>query len=290
MNGEIMFKKSLIFVAALIVLTATASMAGRYETEQFSFPAGDIKNLEVSIELGAGEFHLQVEDIDEAAKAEVEFDDRKVEVYGQYKERGGTGRVKFESETRKRFTIDTEDNSWDIVLSDKYPTELDIDIGACEAEIDLGGLPLTYLDFEVGAAEVEILFSRPNPGQAEEIKIDAGAVELKVKKLGNANFERLSFEGGVGDFEIDFSGEYKGMSRAKISIGLGSATIRVPSDLPVRIEAEDSFLSSVDFRHEDESCLDGDDYYETKDFRGSDRGLDLEVSVGLGSIEIIFED
>ncbi len=285
-----MLKKSVILVSVFLILSATALMAGRHETEKFSFPAVDIENLEVNIELGAGEFNLHVENIDEAAKAYVEYDDRKVEVFGRYTERGNSGIVEFESETRKRFNIDTEDNCWDIELSDKYPTELDINIGACEAEIDLGGLPLEFLDFNVGAADADILFSRPNPGQAEEIKIDAGAVELKVKKLGNANFERLSFDGGAGDFDIDFSGEYKGISRAKISIGLGGAKIRIPSDLPVRIETDDSFLSSVDFRHADERYLESDDYYETKDFRRSEYGLDLEVSVGLGSIEIIFED
>ncbi len=285
-----MFKRSLFLVSGFLILSASALMAGRHETEKFSFPAGDIENLEVSIELGAGKFNLHVENIDDVARANVEYDDRKVEVFGRYTERGKFGIVEFESETRKRFNIDIEDNCWDIELSNKYPTELDIDIGACEAEIDLGGLPLTYLDFDVGAADVDILFSRPNPGQAEEITINAGAVELKVKELGNANFDRLSFDGGAGDFDIDFSGEYKGMSRAKISIGLGSAKIRIPFDLPVRIETDESFLSSVDFRHEDESCLDGDDYYETKDFRRSEYGLDLEVSVGLGSIEIIFED
>ncbi len=282
--------KKLIFAAILLFLFSSASMAGRHETEKFSFPAGDIKNLEISIELGAGEFNLHVENIDEAAKAHVEYDDRKVEVYGRYKERGNSGIVEFETETKRRFNIDTEDNCWDITLSDKYPTELDIDIGACVAEIDLGGLLLEYLDFDVGAADVDILFSRPNPGQAKKITIDAGAVELKVKKLGNANFDRLSLDGGAGDLDIDFSGEYKGISRAKISIGLGSAKIRIPFDLPVRIETDDSFLSTVDYRHADERYLEGNDYYETKDFRRSEYGLDLEVSVGLGSIEIIFED
>ncbi len=285
-----MFKRSLVCLSLILILLVSVVLAGKFKTERFSFKPVNIDKLEVRIELGAGEFELRVEDIEDVAIAEVEYDERKVEVFTDYDEKGSTGIVEFESETRKKFNIDTEDNRWDIVLSEKYPTELDIDIGACEAEIDLGGLPLTYLNFDVGAAEARILFSRPNPGRAEDLTINAGAVDLKVKELGNANFDRLSFDGGAGDFDIDFSGEYKGMSRAKISIGLGSAKIRIPSNLPVRIETDESFLSSVDFRHEDKSCLDGDDYYETKDFRRSEYGLDLEVSVGLGSIEIIFED
>lgn len=285
-----MFQRSLIYFSLILILLVSAVLAGEFENKRFSFKPDNIDRLNVKIELGAGELEIRVGDIDDVAIAEVEYNERKVEVFSNYDERGRTGIVEFESETKRKFNIDTDDNIWDITLSEKYPVELEIDIGACEAEIDLGGLPLEYLDFDVGAADIEILFSRPNPVRAEKIEIDAGVVELEVKKLGNANFDRLSFEGGAGDFDIDFSGEYKGISRAKISIGLGSAKIRIPSDLPVRIETSDSFLSSVDFRHEDESCLDGDDYYETKDFRHSDIGLDLEVSVGLGSIEIIFED
>ena len=278
------------FIALMLVLFLFGVVqAGNMKTERFSFKPKDIENLDISIDLGAGQFDLRVDDIDEAATAQVEYNERKVEVYGDYDERGRTGIIEFESETRRKFNVDTEDNIWDITLSDKYPTELNIDIGACESRFDLGGLPLEFLDLDVGAADAVLTFSRPNPGEAEEIVIDAGAASFKVKKLGNANFSRLSFDGGVGDFEIDFSGEYRGKSRAKVSIGLGSARVIIPHDLPVRIEADDSFLSSVDFDNADDRYRD-DDYYETDNYRSSDYGLDLEISVGLGSIEVIFED
>jgi len=279
------------FTIAALLLSASFLQAGRFETMHFSFtPEEDIENLEVRIDLGAGEFQLAVEKMDEVAVADAEYDERRIEVYADYDEHGKTGVVEFRSECRRNFNIDTEDNIWDIILSDKYPTELEIDIGACEAEFDLGGLPLEFLDLDVGAADAEISFGKPNPIEAEEIMIDAGAADFRLKKLGNANFRRLTFDGGVGDFELDFSGEYKGMSRVDIDIGMGSATLYIPRDLPVRIEADDSFLSSVDFDNAPRKFLEDDDYYETDDFDDADYGLDIEVSVGLGSVDIIFED
>jgi hypothetical protein len=264
--------------------------AGRNETMHFSFtPEDDIEALEVRVDLGAGEFRIMVEEMDEVAIADVEYNDRKVEVYADYDERGKTGIVEFESDYRRKFSVDTEDNRWDIILSDKYPTELEIDIGACEADFDLGGLPLEFLDLDVGATDGEITFSRPNPISTEEIIIDAGAADFRIKKLGNANFRRMTFDGGVGDFEIDFSGDLREKARVDISIGLGSATLYIPRDLPVRIEADDSFLSSVDFEGPKRGTYD-DDYYETDDYNDADYGLDIEISVGLGAVDIIFED
>jgi len=285
-----MLKRLTIFLAAFVLMLSSAIWAGKFKTERFSFKPDNIDKLEVRIELGAGKFDLHVEDIEDVAVAEVEYNEKRVEVYTDYKERGSTGVVEFESKMKKKMNIDTDDNIWDITLSEKFPTELNIDIGACDSDFDLGGLPLTYLNLDVGAADATLTFGRPNPNEADEIKIDAGAASFKVVKLGNSNFRRFEFDGGMGDFEIDFTGEYTGKSKAKISVGLGSATVKIPSDLPVRIEADDSFLSSVDFRHENKKYLEGDDYYETDDFRRSDAGLDLEISVGMGSIDIIFVD
>jgi hypothetical protein len=285
-----MFGKSVVICSLLNLLLFSAVSAEKFTTENFSFQPQNIENLEIKIELGAGKFDLQVEDITEVAIAKVVYNDRKVEILADYRERGKTGIVEFESETRKKFNIDSNDNLWDITLSEKYPVELDISIGACESNFDLGGLPMEYLNFEVGAAEAVLRVSRPNPRQADEISIDAGAASFKIEELGNANFKRLSFDGGMGDFDIDFSGKYTGKSKAKISLGVGSATVRIPADLPVRIETDKSFLSSVDFSNADSHFLEGDDFYETDDFRTSDYSLDLEISVGLGSVEIIFTD
>jgi hypothetical protein len=166
---------------------------------------------------------------------------------------------------------------------------MEINIGLCEAYIDLGGLPLRYLDLNVGATECLLEFTKKNPEIADEIFIDAGAAEFEIKGLGRANFERFSFDGGVGDFDLDFSGDYSLHSEARISVGLGEATIRIPNNLPVRIITDDNFLSSVDFKNADDRYLD-DGYYETEDFERSSAGLEIDVSVGLGSVEIIFED
>ena len=63
----------------------------------------------------------------------------------------------------------------------------------------------------------------------------------------------------------------------------------IPRDLPVRIEADDTFLSSVDFKGGRDLKVD-DDYYESDDYSSSNIGLSIDISVGLGSVDIEWVD
>jgi len=284
-----MKKYGAIFLAAILLVTVIGAWGAKSETKSFLFPADDVEILDIKIELGAGEFDIKVDEMDELAKAEVIYNPTIVEVMGEYEKRGKTGYLDFESSYRRHIDMDDNENEWLITLSSKYKTELTMEIGASESEIELGGLPLELLDIDIGAAEARLNFTKPNPSRADEIIINAGAASFMMLNLGNANFRRLTFEGGVGDFELDFSGEYRERSRAEISIGLGAAKIFIPADLPVRIDAEDNFLSSIEFRNVDRSLLE-DNYYESESYRTSSYGLALDISVGLGSVEIVFED
>ncbi|MEA1980261.1 MAG: LiaF-related protein, partial [candidate division Zixibacteria bacterium] len=171
-----------------------------------------------------------------------------------------------------------------------YNTEINFDIGACDAEFDFGGIALEYLEIDVGAAKGTFEFSKPNPIRLSEINIDAGASSIEMKSMGNANFDELNFSGGVGSFEIDLRGEYQGESRVDIEIGLGSAEIVVPKGLPVRIETEgNNWLSSIDFHNEDLDEID-DDLYESSDFDDSDDRLIISIEVGLGSVDLYWKN
>jgi hypothetical protein len=277
-----------LFIAFLAVLLLYGSLpAGEFVTEEISYPPDDIKLLVINADLAAGNFNIRPDDADRIFQAEVEYNPRSVEVYAEYEKEGATGYLDIGTDLNWKRNIDTDDNRWDAILSRKYLTELRIDLGACETRMDLGGIPLVHLDLDIGAADGRLSFSKPNPEIAEVLFIDAGAAKFEVENIGNANFERFTFDGGVGSFELDFSGEYKRKSRAEVSIGLGKATIYIPRNLPVRIDAEDNFLSSVDFEDRGRYEID-DDYYESDDFRESDFGLELEIQVGLGSVDIIW--
>lgn len=273
----------------LILAAAGVAVAGRIEQFTTKVDPDGAKKVEVVVELAAGVFYITPADMSEVAIVEVEYDSRRVECVVDYEVRGSTGRLFLESNLLRKRNIDTEDNRWEVMLSDRYPMTLEIEVGACDAEFDLGGLPLTELIVQIGAASGEIDFSEPNPERLEEIDIEAGAASLTLLNIGNANFEIFSFEGGAGSFELDFRGEYSGVSEISIEIGLGSAEIVLPKDIPVHIETgEAGWFSTVDFHNDDLDEID-DGVYESEGFDDASVRIYMEIDVSLGSIDVYFK-
>jgi len=284
-----MRKLGYLLFLILYLIPPAGAKARELTNKQISFPEDTIKLLVTNIDLGVGEFILNAGNFSDIVRAEVEYNDQRVEVYSDYGRKGSTGYLELGSDFKSKTHIQSEDNRWKMTLSKKYSTDLSMDFGLCSSDIDLGGIPLKYLNLDIGASESDLKFSEPNPQIADEVKIDAGACKLDIEKLGNANFRFLKFDGGVGKFTLDFTGEYKTDSRADVSIGLGKATIYLPSNLPLRVESETNFLSSVKFKNERRFDV-KDGFFESLDFSKSDVRLDLKIDVGLGSVDIIWVD
>jgi len=252
-----------------VLFFCSLSFAGQLERATEKVNVTQAKSIEIDGELGCGKFRITVDSITEAALFDIKYDERSVRYDVDYYEKGNKGFLTFESDQRNYINMDSDENRWDIVLSNKYESSLNLDIGACEAKIDLGGIPLKKLSINLGAASGQFDFSKPNPIRLEEFKMDAGVSSLNMVSIGNANFSRFIFNGGLGSYELDFRGKYKGESEIFIEIGLGSAEIILPADVPVRIESDgDNFLSSVDFHGDIPLSID-DDTCESGDFEGA---------------------
>ena len=281
--------KSIILAIIGVLFLGSFVMAARSEQITEKIELKDADEVVVQCELGAGEFTITPRDMSEAAIIDITYNPRRVDYIIDYEEKRGKCYIDLESDHHSSSNFDTDDNIWDIVLSKKYTTSIEMDIGACEIEIELGGIPLKELTIDVGAASGVFEFSEPNPIRLREMDVDAGASSLEFLQLGNANFDYFNFDGGVGSFELDLRGKYNGESEVSIDIGLGSAEITLPRDVPVRIETDGgNWLSSIDFHNDDVDEID-DDVYETDDFEGASTRIIIEVSVGLGSVDIYWK-
>ncbi len=244
------------------------------------------KHLTVKIDIGAGIIDLKKNDTGDILNAEVEYDPKRFRIDIDYQRSQNQGKLYLESESKgKGIDLDDHDNYWYLEFSHKIPISFEIDVGACEADFDFTGLKVDHLDMDLGASSVEIDFRKPNSERISKISIDVGASELTITGLGNANFDKLSFDGGVGDFTLDFSGEFEHRAYVGIDVGLGSLDILVPKDVGVQIRSESSFLSSfsIDKRYFDEV---EDDLYESDNFGESKKELIFDIEVGLGSVEV----
>ena len=278
----------------------------KIETRKFEF-SGE-KRLTVKMDIGAGKIDLGRNQTGDILNAEVEYDPDDVRVDINYNRIKDEGKLYLETKAKHDgLHLDKNDNVWNLEFSDKIPINFDIDIGACEANFDFTGLLIDQLDMDLGASSVEIEFRKPNSQRISEINIDVGASKLTINGLGNSNFDQLSFDGGVGDFTLDFSGDFSargGQTTARlggsafgrkhradvdIEIGMGSLTILIPRDFGVQIRSESSFLSSISI-DEDEFEEIEDDLYESENFGKTDKELVFNIEVGLGTVKVEYID
>jgi hypothetical protein len=263
-----------------------AARSDEIKTTTRTIPFQGEKHLTVIIDIGVGTIDIKRNSTGDILNAEVEYNPDDIRVEIDYDKRKDKGELYLVSERRdKGLDIDSDENHWYLEFGNKVPISFEIDIGACEAEFDFSGLRIDGLDMDVGASSIVVDFRKLNPERIPKIRIDVGASELEINGLGNANFEKLSFDGGVGDFTLDFSGDFKHRSYVDMNVGLGSLSVLVPRDAGVQIRSESSFLSSFSIDEDDFEEVD-DDIYESDNFGDTDKELVIEIDVGLGSVEV----
>jgi len=271
---------------SIFLLLAVSLQAQEIKRETKTIKAEGVERLVVEVEFGAGQFLIRPRAMDEAAILSIEYTPEYVRYDADYSVRGKTGFLYLESDHRNDWHDGDSENEWRLSLSTKYPTEIDLEIGACEAEFDFGGIPITDFQLDMGAVSGIIDFSEPNPERIKDMDIDIGASSLEIMNLANANFEHLSLSLGAASAEIDLSGEFKGESTIDIDVGVGSVELFLPRGLAVRIETDDnSWFSSVDFDDLDVDRI-RSGVYESPDFDDASNRITIRIDVGMGSVDL----
>jgi hypothetical protein len=161
---------------------------------------------------------------------------------------------------RSLFDLDEYRNEWDLRFNDDVPIEMNIDLGAGRTALVLGSLALTSLDVEAGAGDVDLDLS------------------------GSQSLNQFGFQMGAGDITIDLTGDWQDDLDATIEGGLGQMTLKLPSDVGVRLNV-DIGIGSVDA-----SGLTKDGNTYTNDaFGESDVSLRIDIDAGVGSINLDVE-
>lgn len=280
-------KTVVILLSTLIVLAGVSGFSRAAEQEKKVIPAEGAQRVNLDLNFGVGHLTITPGTGADVAIIDLDRDLARVRETFDYETRGGTSYATLESRPRKKSqNLDSEDNNWNMTLSNRYPIEARFEIGACDADLELGGLQLTELTLEMGAASGQISFSEPNPRRMRELKIEAGASSLRLIDLANARFDLMTFSGGAGSFDLDFRGQYEGASEIVVEVGVASADIILPEGVAVRIETEeDNWFSSVDIQKRKLRHI-GDGVYESKDYEEAKDRILLKIDVGLGSVDV----
>jgi len=173
---------------------------------------------------------------------------------------------------------------WQLLFSDAVPTSFDIELGVGKGVFDLTGLQVKDFNLTSGASDVYLTFDEPNSTTIENINIESGVSKFHGENLGNANFKRFKFQGGVGSYTLDFSGSLHNEVDVDVEVGMGSLTIIIPSDVGARVLYSESWISRLDydraFRKTD------DDQYLTDNYATSEGRMNIRIDAGMGSVKV----
>ena len=77
-----------------------------------------------------------------------------------------------------------------------------------------------------------------------EFNYSTGASDVRMEGLANANFERFIFNGGAGNYTLDFSGDLQRDATVSVDCGLSDLTLIIPQGVNVVITI-DSALADI---------------------------------------------
>jgi hypothetical protein len=171
-----------------------------------------------------------------------------------------------------------------VSLSPRVELNLDLSLGAVDADLELGGLRLAELDLKTGASQATIRFSRPNTMRCRTATFSAGAAEVSVIGLGNSRCEEIHFDGGVGKVLLDFTGSPTSDTRVEVKMAVGGISLRLPRAAGVRISM-DKFLASFDAA----GLIRRGGAFVSPNYDKADRKLDIELTTAIGGVEVEWE-
>jgi len=246
----------------------------------------------LTVEIGFGELTMRPAGGDTLIYVVVDYDARN---FGQplitHESSDGHVTISLESDEPhgEEFDVDMSDikavNTWRITLGKTVVWALDMELAYCETRLELGGLKVEALTMESGLSETELSFSEPNGAILQNCDIETGLGSFHAFRLGNAGMRQFTLENGLGSSILDFTGRWPDENlKAVIESGLGSVKMHLPDGLPVIMQVE-ATLGSTDLPgfHE----LNGG-VYRSVPYREGVPGLDAAVSVGLGSVNVIW--
>ena len=188
--------------------------------------------------------------------------------------------IKQETKGIEGFPTSSVKNKWEIKINDNSLIDLEINAGAYQGKLELGGLSLTGLRVEDGASDSTVSFTRPNQVVMEKLDYHTGASNITLKNLANANFKEMTFSGGAGNYTLDYSGELLRDAHVDVDAGVSAIKIIVPEGMNVVVQVNGEMKG---VNTEGTWTVDGSKYSTD----GEGPMLTIDVNMNLGSLELI---
>ena len=155
--------------------------------------------------------------------------------------------------------------------------DLELDVGKGNTRIDLSGLSLERLILDHAMGNTELAFTQSNPIEMERLIIHGKMGELSLTGLAHAHARALEFQGQMGDYRLDFTGEWGPSLEGSIQVTMGSAIVDLPRDVHFEHRKGHVVFGKLETSHRSSS----------RDPEASqERSIQLDTLVRFGNLQI----
>ncbi|MGD9489937.1 MAG: toast rack family protein [Calditrichaceae bacterium] len=274
-----------VFLAVVFASTPSEKIRKNY-------PLDGLESADINISFGAGRIEINSGNITDLYQGNFEYTETEPDVQITANRNFADVRIaQNEIRTKKDEKSDLKirnfenfsDNNWNITLTNRIPIDLDLELGASKSYLNLGGLKLENINIETGLSKTELDFSTLNPVPLSSLVIDAGISKFTGRRLLNSRFRKFIFNGGVGDYKLEFDGEFTKEANIDINVDLGSILIIIPKSVPYRARIGKSVLSSAEIDYQRRT----DDIYYSAGYDRDKPALNINLESGIGSVKIL---
>lgn len=233
--------------------------------------------LHVDLQYGAGRLYVVPGEASSLYKATLRYDASHFKPLTQYSD--GHLKVGIEGGSIKGRNMKAA--RLDLALGTRVPLDLELQFGAAQAEVELGGMRIREARIATGASETNLNVNAPNGEKCSLLKLEVGAASFEATGLGNLNCQTVDVDGGVGDVTLDFNGAWRVDSDVSVDMGLGSLTLRVPRGLGVQVR-KTGFLASFD----SQGLVKRGNTYFSENWEKASNRISFNIDAAFGSINI----
>lgn len=279
-----MTRRTQLIVLFVVLLTPCGGAnAQSWRTVESARQLHDSAEHRVHVRYGAGRIDIAATSAPLLYSMTLRYDEATTTPIHQYDASARTLTLGVDGESSKfsRNMGDKSKGEMRLTLSRSVPIDLDLELGATKAQLDLGGLSLLGLHLASGASETLLDFSTPNQTRMRTLDIDVGAASFEARNLANANASTVHVRGGVGSVELDFAGQWSQDMTVDADLALGKLTLHLPHDVGVRVEVQ-KFLASFD----QQGLRKRGDAYYSDNWDSAKYHLRLRAQTTFGGIEL----
>src|SRR5215216_2160171 len=228
-----------VVVLLIVMMSATAVLAGacgtqpgggqqvgKMQHESQSVGLENAQSARAELKMGAGELNI-TGGADQLMEGEFSYNVAEWKPKVSYNVSGDEGELVVKQGGTEGVHLDADGrNEWDIRLNDEVPTDLVVQMGAGESELDLDSLALTGVDLQMGAGKTTVDLTG-DYDQDLDASIQGGVGEASVM-LPSEIGVRATAQGGLG--KIDAEGLEK-QGNAYVNDAYGNSEVPLEVDV-----------------------------------------------------------